>query len=325
MKNPHDTLFKRAMGNPDNTRIFLRENLPERILGKLEFSTLKNARESFADQDFRDHFADLVFEVDVESSLRPGLICLLLEHKTSPAPQTSLQLLRYMVNVWYQKYAEGKIPLVLPVVFYHGEREWTAARRISDMLDTDVSWVEENFPDYEYLLFTLEDLADVVEGISLPELKAYVQALKTAQAKEDREKYYLRLDVLISIVREFAEDDWLWETVGRVSLTYAIVNSPKGEAQKVANKLTKKIPERRGDIVSAVEEFKKEGLVEGIEIGKKRALLESARTLLEQRLDEPISDDLEERLENSDYATLKLIVDRIFDIETEKDVKELLV
>ena len=94
------------------------------------------------------------------------------------------------------------------------------------------------------MLFTLEDLADVVEGISLPELKTCVQALKTAQAKEDREKYYLRLDVLISIVREIADDDWLWETVGRVSLT---------------------------------------------------------------------------------YATLRLIVDRIFDIETEKDVKELLV
>ena len=59
----------------------------------------------------------------------------LFEHKSQSDPLTVLQLLSYIVRIWEKRLRDG-VPLcpIVPLVVYHGESGWTAARSISELV-----------------------------------------------------------------------------------------------------------------------------------------------------------------------------------------------
>lgn len=99
----------------------------------------------------------------------------------------------------------------------------------------------------------------------------------------------------------------------------------------------KNITPKRGDEMKTIadnlieqgrEEGRKKGREEGrekgIKEGKKSESLEVVIELLERKLKSPLSEELREGLENTTYSQLKLIRLSIFEVESEKDVFELL-
>lgn len=321
INNPHDKLFKRTMGKPENMRIFLAKKLPRLKLENIKIETLRITGETYVDTELVKRFTDAVFEVELKDSGRIGLVSLLFEHKSTVVIETPLQILRYMVNLWYEKIKEGKIPLVLPVVFYHGEEEWTAPKRFSALLVDDYCWTRDTFPDFQYHFFTLKDLADSLEDVDLPELKLYVEVLRLSQKrkKDQQVLYYKRFDMFLSKVRQFAHDDWEWETVGRVACIYVITTAPMEEAKMIAERLIGEIPTRKEDIMSAIEVFKEEGRKEGRKEGVVYLLIQ----LMEQK-SIFLSPKVKIELEGVDIETLERIKDSFFKIQKEEDLKRLL-
>ena len=62
-----------------------------------------------------------------------------LEHKGSVDPATPLQVAKYMMNIWTRELEKtrgaGTLPMILPVVFYHGHGTWTAPLSLAEMID----------------------------------------------------------------------------------------------------------------------------------------------------------------------------------------------
>lgn len=96
----------------------------------------------------------------------------LIEHKSRVDYNVVMQILRYMVFIWedYEKEAEKrrrgasklkgfKYPPVLPIVFYDGAAEWTAAERLCDRVDAG-GLPGMYIPDYRYLLVQLKDYSN---------------------------------------------------------------------------------------------------------------------------------------------------------------------
>ena len=76
-----------------------------------------------------------------------------------------------------------------------------------------------------------------------------------------------------------------------------------------------------GDIVeSTAERLRKEGREEG----KKEELVETLQSQLEQKFSSELSGDLKEMMANADREDLIKIRDRIFDVESLEEVKEIL-
>ena len=131
--------------------------LPPAMLARLDLSTLKLEHESFVDAELRKHFSDLLFSVKTTDQ-DAVFIYLLLEHKSAPEPWVAFQLLRYIVKFWERQHEQGceRLPLVIPIVFYHGHERWNVARNLSALIaPTDLGALAKYAVDFEY------DLRDI--------------------------------------------------------------------------------------------------------------------------------------------------------------------
>jgi len=96
--NPHDSFFKQTFSRVDVARDAIQRFLPSDVLACLDLQTLVPAKDSFIDDDLRQTFSDLVFEVELSSG-DPAMVCLLLEHKSESDRLTGFQTLKYVVRI----------------------------------------------------------------------------------------------------------------------------------------------------------------------------------------------------------------------------------
>lgn len=195
--NPHDVFFRRSFGRVAVAAEFFRRYLAAQIVARLDLSRVKLEDGAFVDKKLREHFSDLFFRVALKGG-GEAFIFILLEHKSTPDERVALQVLRYMVQAWDR--LPTPLPLIIPVVVYHGARPWRVAKRFSNMfaaLVRETYW-RRYLPNFEYYLCDLSRLRATelagAEGLS-PVLKLL--------------KYIFRPELLAqlpSIFRQTAED-----------------------------------------------------------------------------------------------------------------------
>lgn len=88
---------------------------------------------SFVDPALRQHHTDVLFRTSAHD--RDALI----EHQSRPDRFMALRMLTYLVRVW-NRHAElhpdaTRIPIIVPVVIYHGQRRWWPATEFADLFD----------------------------------------------------------------------------------------------------------------------------------------------------------------------------------------------
>jgi len=98
LSNPHDRYFKETFARPEIACDFLENYLPPTIRDCLELSSLTLQKESFIDHELRQHFSDILYQVQTVSQ-GPGYVYLLFEHKSYPDNLTIFQMLRYCVRI----------------------------------------------------------------------------------------------------------------------------------------------------------------------------------------------------------------------------------
>ena len=138
--NRHDALFKLLVSRPDRAGELLWRHLPVELVDRLDTGVNPEpVGESFIDGDGRSTQCDALFRVALKSGGEAG-IYVLAEHKSSVDPLTPVQLLKYVCNIWssgeMQRSGSARpLPLIIPVVLYHGEKTWTVPESITDMVD----------------------------------------------------------------------------------------------------------------------------------------------------------------------------------------------
>ncbi|WP_268239075.1 Rpn family recombination-promoting nuclease/putative transposase [Oceanobacillus neutriphilus] len=111
-----------------------------------------------------NYFSDLLFQTKIHQ--KPAYVYFLFEHKSYHDYYTSLQLLRYMVEIWETKRDnkdEKKLPLIMPIVLYHGNTDWNAGASFSNLLEGYQDFPQElqkYVPDYEFFLYNVSDYED---------------------------------------------------------------------------------------------------------------------------------------------------------------------
>ena len=93
-----------------------------------------------------------------------ALLYILFEHKSAPDPFIVLQLLGYRREIWrrYAGTSAGKalcLPLIIPLVFYHGKQEWKVRLSITECLDADQE-LREFMSGMGYILCDLGQIPD---------------------------------------------------------------------------------------------------------------------------------------------------------------------
>ena len=135
VQNPHDKFFKDTFSNPFVVRDFVKNYLPEPILKMVDLSELEIQNSSHVDEELSEVFSDMVFRTKINQ--RDGYLYFLFEHKSYPDRMVALQLLTYMVRIWNQKInkrIDTHIPVIIPMVIYHGETKWKISPKFSDLI-----------------------------------------------------------------------------------------------------------------------------------------------------------------------------------------------
>ena len=116
---------------------------------------------------------------------KAGRSYVLLEHKSKVDPATPLQVAKYMLNIWTRELEKtrgaGKLPMILPVVFYHGHGAWTAPLSLAEMIAASEG-VDDPLRGFTYGLRDLGRI-DPLHLSRQPEVLAGLVALRLAYEK----------------------------------------------------------------------------------------------------------------------------------------------
>jgi hypothetical protein len=159
--SPHDALFKAIFSDPETAAAELRSALPAAVADRIDFSTLRVEAGSFVDEELRFRHCDLLFSARVAG--RDALVYVLFEHQSSSDPLMALRMLRYVVRIWdvvlEREPGRTSLPLVVPVVLHHGERPWSGATQIADLVDLAEDGRVSLSPFVPRFGFAVDDLA----------------------------------------------------------------------------------------------------------------------------------------------------------------------
>ena len=132
MPSSHDLFVKGFLSNLTEAIDFFDSSLPKSITDLLELAKLEFTKETFIDQDHKESRTDLLYKVPLkrETSI---YIYLLFEHKSYYDPKIFTQLLEYLSKIYsWQLENQESLMVVIPFVFYHGERGWDLGENFQD-------------------------------------------------------------------------------------------------------------------------------------------------------------------------------------------------
>ena len=176
----HDALFRALVSRSDRAGALLQDHLPSEIAVLVDFEHLPDLMEgTFINGDGAKTQCDALFRVRLKSG-QDARIYVLLEHKSSVDYDTPVQIARYMLNIWARELkatpAHHKLPMILPLVFYHGRGEWTVPLSLAEMIDTP-DGVDDPLRGFAYTLRDLHRL-DPWHLAQDPEVLAALLALR---------------------------------------------------------------------------------------------------------------------------------------------------
>ncbi len=153
---PHDSFVKSILGREKIARDFIRYYLPEEINADLDLDTLEVSSKSFVSDEFRESLTDIIMTLQLENG-DPAEIYILIEHKSDLYKLTKLQLLNYLNAIW-QKERKEDLPLIIPVVFYHGKKKWKYSLEFSDMFSPPSEHYLKYIPRFEHILHEVPEI-----------------------------------------------------------------------------------------------------------------------------------------------------------------------
>ena len=197
----HDHAYKRLFSRPELVADLLREFVREPWVAALDLATLDRVGASFVSADLRERESDLIWRVRTAEGWL--YVYLLIEFQSTVDRYMAVRLLVY-VGLLYQDLiargeglSAGRLPPVVPIVLYNGERRWTAAREMAELIAPGPGGLERYRPALRYLLldegrYTEADLAPLrsllaavfrLEGSAgrEPLVRALALALRTAR------------------------------------------------------------------------------------------------------------------------------------------------
>ena len=265
--NPHDALVKAVLGKPEHAQGVLRSVVAAALAEALDWSALTLQPGNFVDLALKEQFTDLLYS----TTWRDGgevLVYFLFEHLSAP-PKDGLiayRLLRYQVRIWEDwlaKHPKAKaLPMIIPVVMYHGLTPWSEPRIFDALLDVPASVRPAVAPyliQFAYLLNDLSEISDdeLRDGAMMTALaKLVAMCFKHARTREDFIKILIRW---MDVVREVARAPNGLKALAQVLCYILEVNDHVGE-EELKQLLEREIgPEAKEAIVTAGQQLIEQG------------------------------------------------------------------
>lgn len=313
---PHDALFKAVFGQPEHARGALRAVVPAAMAEALDWPTLALQPGSFVDPELSPSHTDLLYAAAWRGGAEAP-IYVLFEHQSSSDRWMPFRLLRYMVRIWEQWLGEHEkakvLPAIVPVVLYHGDERWSAARGFDALLDVPETVrpaLAEHLVRFAYVLDNVSEIADDRLRARDP-VTAFVDlCLKHAPRGAQFVEILSRSS---DLMREVRRTPGGWEALLFVWRYISIVNAEAAHHQALTSVLEREIgPEAKDIIMTVGEQLIQQGRQQGIQEGERGLLLRQLR----KRFGAEVSADTERRVAAASSEQIALWAERVLSAAT---------
>mgnify|MGYP003382015156 FL=1 len=278
LPTPHNNFFHFSLSQLPNARSLIETQLSAAALAELDLDTLKLVTGSFIDPDLTEKFSDLLLSAQLADPDRDldydsALVYILFEHKSQSDPLTVFQVLCYIVRIWEKRVRDG-LPLcpIVPLVVYHGETGWTAARSIGELLRSPKG-LEPYQIGFLLPLLDLSQLSDE-EIAGEPVLRSTLGLLKYSRSKQLAEK----LGELLRLIAQSLPQDRLPEWIQAIRVYIMSVNK-NIDSQQYKQTLESVFP-TQFEPGSLADRLLIQGREEGLERGKLAGKIQLIQELL---------------------------------------------
>ena len=128
----------------------------------------------------------MLFETKINNE--KGYIYFLFEHKSYKDKFLALQVLSYMLEIWKDDKlrVNNKLPIILPIIIYHGERSWTNCNNLNELIENYPKEFSKFIPDYDFLFYDLTEFTDEeIQGII--ELRVFLIIYRDIFIKDEKD------------------------------------------------------------------------------------------------------------------------------------------
>lgn len=282
----HDAFMKKILSDRDAARSFLIGFLPEHIVSFLDIDAFSYQDSVFHNEKMQTRLADMVFDIPVKDSKDAVQVSVLFELKSHKDPFTWLQILEYLAAAYRKQLhqkgkGQGKLKLIIPVIYYHGKEVWKQEKNASFFKDFPES-LHSFIPEFDRIFIDLKTLSEKeILSISNSLMKATLRIHLLRLMKQIEEGEFRR------VFEEFRTDKY-GNYLGSI-IVYSLQNlnisseemstfidefpEPiKSETMTIAEQLYRK----------GVKEGKEQGVQEGLEKGMQQGMQQGIQLGIEK-------------------------------------------
>lgn len=311
MPSPHDRLVKSVHGEPKYASQALHQALAPEVLRWLDLADMERVDRSFVDEALSERHADLLFSMRLRGAQQEraqAFAYLLFEHQSTPDPLMPFRLLGYMLRIWERWLRENsrarRLPLIFPLVLYHGQVRWTAPLDLAGLIHLP-SGAEQDLglalPHLGYELLDLSAIPDAeLRGGALLVLTHLLLKHHAEGRLAERLEEWMHL-----LIRASGEEGLrALELVARYILETDARPNNEAQLRRIASEALGKAAEEA--VMTTADRLRAEGRQEGRREEAARLLLRALRL----RYGEPTPDTLT-RIALAELETLEGWMDRL--------------
>jgi predicted transposase/invertase (TIGR01784 family) len=300
----HDRFFRMMMSEKRVSKEFFEAHLPPALLEVTDLNSLELVSPSHIDELRNESIADMLFKTKIDG--HDAYLNLMVDHQSSPDELMPFRTLRGQItgiDTHMRETGSNRIPLVVPVVVYHGKAPWKYSTDVRDLVDAPRELVEQYF----LKPFTLIDLSKIEDEALKQKAWASVLdlTLKHIRAKD-------MLPYLKDIFGQFRyiEHSADGKRVISIVIKYVLDRGRIADKAPILDLIrTELSPEVGDEMMTVAEQLRQEGWQEGVEHGVQQGLLEGAENA-KRRMVARLSKKIKNLEEIADIAELPVEIVR---------------
>ncbi len=216
MPSSHDLFVKGILSNLTEAIDFFDSSLPKNITKLLQLEKLELTKETFIGNYHKESRTDLLYKVPLKTS-SSAYIYLLFEHKSYYDPKIFTQLLEYLSKIYsWQMENQENLTIIIPFVFYHGERGWDLGENFLNNFPVESIPIELHrfVPNFAFQLFELKSHGEPIQTTNhalrlylrmiqiirdIPE-EFKVNLMKIYRSLQDERNFAKRIEILRNLL-----------------------------------------------------------------------------------------------------------------------------
>ena len=266
VNHQHDKIFRTVLDRKSDAIALINKALNT----QLEVQDIEKYNSSFINKVFQNREADIVYKIKDRS------IFILIEHQTKVDYLMPYRILEYEVAIMQSaidldkiKNKESKIPLVISIVLYTGNKKWNAKKYLEENQEK-IEEIEKGLGNYNLI-----DINELTEK-ELLEDNSFISKMMLIEKSKNTENIVEILEKIVKITKEEDKD-----TLRRI---ISIILEEKIGITK-AKELIEKMEGDEGNMLAVVDMIRRENQMY-IEIGKKEGELKEKIKIVTNMLKE---------------------------------------